>query len=307
MGPNYLLRGQVFKGGMPSDFSMINIYTFDTATSLMYYSNTAYTDLNGQYEIYLKRGFYLVQADFAFDPLNTGYYLPTYYKNKLNWDLANVIFLSVDRDSIWINLIPYNLDSSGAGNITGMVKYGNGVNNQNGSIAPGTPAAKMLIYLINSKNNIITYTHTHENGSFIFKNVPAGNYKVWGEMAGKQTLPALANLKNNNSWVNGIEIIIGKNLLSTFVDDYKAITTADFNVYPNSVINMFTVSWDAAKASPTAIELYNMEGRLIESKAVNQMDNKLSFDMELQNSGLYLVKINLEEGTSIIKKVLRLN
>jgi hypothetical protein len=41
---------------------------------------------------------------------------------------------------------------------------------------------------------------------------------------------------------------IPQNQLSTFVDDYESITQGDFNVYPNTANNMFTVSWETTKA-----------------------------------------------------------
>jgi len=74
----------------------------------------------------------------------------------------------------------------------------------------GKPADKMLVYLIDDKGKAVSYTHTDTDGKFDFGKVPVGNYKVWGEMAGKQTIPALANINNIVNKVSGINIIIGK-------------------------------------------------------------------------------------------------
>jgi hypothetical protein len=195
VGPKYTLSGKIKQGGLPAYYSGVYIYSYDSTSGILYKNNYTSTDDSGHYEIRLKKGYYLVQADFAFDPYNNGYYLPTYYKNKLNWDLADVIYIQSDRNGVDINLIPFNYDSTGNGNISGLVKYGIGVVDQNGPIQEGKPAEKMLVYLVDDKGKTIAYTHTDNDGKFDFGKVPIGNYKVWGEMAGKQTLPAQASIR----------------------------------------------------------------------------------------------------------------
>lgn len=306
VGPEYVLSGTIKQGGLPAFYSGVYVFSYDSLSGLLYKNSFASTDENGNYSISLKKGFYLVQADFAFDPFNNGYYLPTYYKNKLNWDLADVIYISADRDSVDIDLIPFNYDSAGRGTISGFVKYGTGVVDQNGPIEAGKPAEKMLVYLMDDNNRAISFTHTNADGKFDFGRIPVGNYKVWGEMAGKQTIPALANISNVVNIVSGINIIIGKNTVSTSINQQANIKeTAAFNVYPNPTNGIVKIDWTTVSQRPNSVQIFDITGKLLITK--NLDNNELSTELNIAEytNGMYLVKIITKDGNTVVKKVFK--
>lgn len=306
VGPEYVLSGTIRQGGSPAFYSGVYVYSYDSVSGLLYKNNYTSTDENGNYSISLKKGFYLVQADFAFDPFNNGYYLPTYYKNKLNWNFADVIYISSNRDSVDIDLIPFNYDSAGRGTISGFVKYGTGVVDQNGPIEVGIPAEKMLVYLIDDNNKAISYAHTDADGKFDFGRIPVGNYKVWGEMAGKQTIPALANISNTSNTVAGIKIIIGKNTLSNSTNQQlKVKETVAFNVYPNPTNGIVKIDWASLSQKPNSVQIFDITGKLLITK--NLDNNELSTELNIAEytNGIYLVKIITKDGNTVIKKVFK--
>lgn len=306
VGPEYILSGTIRQGGLPAYYSGVYVYSYDSVSGLLYKNNYTSTDENGNYSISLKKGFYLVQADFAFDPFNNGFYLPTYYKNKLNWDFADVIYIASNRDSVDIDLIPFSYDSAGIGTISGFVKYGTGVVDQNGPIEVGKPAEKMLVYLIDEKGKAVSYTHTNADGKFDFGKVPVGNYKVWGEMAGKQTIPALANISNTVNTVAGIKIIIGKNTLSTSISEQAPVKeTTTFNVYPNPTNGIVKIDWASLSQKPSSVQIFDVTGKLLITN--NMEDNDLSAELNISEytNGLYLVKIISKDGNTVVKKVFK--
>lgn len=306
VGPEYILSGTIRQGGSPAFYSGVYIYSYDSVSGLLYKNNYTSTDENGNYSISLKKGFYLVQADFSFDPFNNGYYLPTYYKNKLNWDLADVIYIGANRDSVDIDLIPFNYDSAGRGTISGFVKYGTGVVDQNGPIEVGKPAEKMLVYLIDDKDKAVSYTHTDADGKFDFGKVPIGNYKVWGEMAGKQTIPALANISNTSNIVAGIKIIIGKNTVSTSINQQPNIKeTAAFNVYPNPTNGIVKIDWASLSQKPNSVQIFDITGKLLVTKNIEANDLSTELNIAEYTNGLYLVKIISKDGNTVVKKVFK--
>lgn len=304
VGPNYMLSGKITQGGLPAYYAGVYIYSYDSTSGLLYKSTYTSTDDNGNYEINLKKGYYLVQADFAFDPFNNGFYLPTYYKNKLNWDLADVIYVQGNRSGIDINLIPFSYDSTGNGNISGLVKYGTGVVDQNGPVREGKPAEKMLVYLVDASGKTVAYTHTNSDGVFDFGKVPVGNYKVWGEMAGKQTLPAQASINSAVNNVSGIKIIIGKNSLTSSIGEQATIVEPiEAKLYPNPSKGILNI--ESATKNISSVQVYDITGQLI-VESTNENDNsKVSLDISNNKNGLYIIKINSVEGNSIIKKVLK--
>lgn len=306
VGPEYVLRGTIKQGGLPAFYSGVYVYSYDSVSGLLYKNNYTSTDENGNYSISLKKGYYLVQADFAFDPINNGFYLPTYYKNKLNWDLADVIYIASNRDSVDIDLIPFNYDSAGNGTISGFVKYGTGVVDQNGPVEVGKPADKMLVYLIDDKGKAISYTHTDTDGKFDFGKVPVGNYKVWGEMAGKQTIPALANINNIVNKVSGINIIIGKNTVSTSINQQpKVKETTTFNVYPNPTNGIVKIDWTNSNQKPNSVQIFDITGKLLVTKNIEANDLNAELNIAEYTNGLYLVKIISKDGNTVVKKVFK--
>ncbi len=304
VGPNYVLSGKITQGGLPAYYAGVYIYSYDSTSGLLYKSTYTSTDNNGNYEIKLKKGYYLVQADFAFDPFNNGFYLPTYYKNKLNWDLADVLYLQANRSGIDIDLIPYIYDSTGNGSISGFVKYGTGVVDQNGPIQEGKPAEKMLVYLVDASGKTVAYTHTNTEGLFDFGKVPMGNYKVWGEMAGKQTLPAQASINSAVNNVSGIKIIIGKNSLTSSIGQTaNIIEPIEASIYPNPSKGLLNI--ECASKNLSSVQVFDITGQLILESTNENENSKMSLDISNNKNGLYIIKINSVEGNSIIKKVLK--
>ena len=304
VGPNYVLSGKITQGGLPAYYSGVYVYSYDSISGLLYKNNYTSTDENGNYSISLKKGFYLVQADFAFDPFNNGFYLPTYYKNKLNWDLADVLYFQGKRSGIDIDLIPYTYDSTGKGNISGFVKYGTGVVDQNGPIKEGKPAEKMLVYLVDGSGRTVAFTHTNTDGVFDFGKVPVGNYKVWGEMAGKQTLPAQASINSAVNNVSGIKIIIGKNSLTSSIGEpANIIEPIEASIYPNPSKGLLNI--ECASKNLSSVQVFDITGQLIIESTIENDNSKMSLDISNNKNGLYIIKINSVEGNSIIKKVLK--
>lgn len=300
VGPKYKLSGQIMAGGSWASFAGINIYAFEPSTGMLtHYAYTSATD-SGRYEIELPQGYYLVQADFLFSQTN-GFYLPTYYKNKLNWDVADVITLTSNRSGIDIDLIEFVTPNSGGGNIKGNVVFGAGNSNQNGPVLPGTPADKMLLYLLSEEGNPVLYTHTRVDGTFEFNQLPMGKYKVWAEMAGKVTTPALVTLGANNTDASGIVIVVGKNTITTSIVERVQESTFEASVYPNPVNDVLYIDTD--KNDIANVTLYSITGQEVKQVNIEESNNGLRLDMSALNTGLYVLKMQTKDGKTAIHKV----
>jgi PKD repeat protein len=297
VGPLLSLSGTITASGSPSQYTGVNIYAYEPSQgTLNYYGYTSTNEL-GVYELFLASGYYLVQADFAFDPLTNGFYLPTYYQNKLNWDLADVITLTSNRTGIDIDLIPFDQPTNGSGMISGMAMYGAGNTNQQGPITPGTPAGKMLLYLLDANNNPVIYTHAHDNGKFTFESLPYGTYKVWAEMAGKVTQPTTVTIDANNPNLNGLQIVVGKTTISTglFERAVKA-PTQNIKVFPNpSSSNLFVDA--GAEQRITSISVMNINGQYMQQLPMESTPDGERIDIRSLPVGLYMITIQLQDGS----------
>jgi len=80
------------------------------------------------------------------------------------------------------------------------------------------------------------------------------------------------------------------------IEEYEVDNS--ISVIPNPVINVTTIK---AKSNIKSIELYDMQGRIVQTKIVNT--NILNFDMSLLSNGVYFLKIKTENGTNIEKMI----
>ncbi len=305
VGPLLSLSGTINANGSAAAYTGVNLFAYEPALgTLTYYTSTS-TNEQGEYEIFLPSGYYLVQADFAFDPQTNGFFLPTYYQNKLNWDVADVITLTSNRTGIDIDLIPFDQPTEGIGMISGMAMYGAGNTNQQGPITPGTPAGKMLLYLLDANNNPVIYTHAHDNGKFSFESLPYGTYKVWAEMAGKVTQPTTVTIDASNPTLSGMQIIVGKATITTGLFERAVkVNAPGIKVFPNpSSDNLFVQAGE--KQQITAISIMNATGQYQQQLPMESTPDGQRVDISFLPAGLYMVTIQLQDGNIASYRVIK--
>lgn len=78
----------------------------------------------------------------------------------------------------------------------------------------------------------------------------------------------------------------------------------DFNIYPNPTKDKLTIDLFSTQKSTGNIEIYNMEGKLVQSNSLelSEGNNSTQIDVSLLPSASYIVKINYNE-TSVSKKI----
>jgi 1,4-alpha-glucan branching enzyme len=78
----------------------------------------------------------------------------------------------------------------------------------------------------------------------------------------------------------------------------NSFNTVDFTIYPNPTKNSFAISIDVAQ-----VEVYNVTGQLV--KTYNSVINNEPLDITALETGMYIVKIKDNNGTSITKKLVK--
>lgn len=300
VGPTYKLSGQIKANGIWASYAGVNIYAYEPSTGLLtYYAYTGTND-SGRYEVELQQGYYLVQADFLFNS-TFGYFLPTYYKNKLNWDVADVITLTGNRTGVDIDLIPFGMPGAGGAKIGGNVVFGYGNSDQNGPIPQGSPVNKMLIYLLDKDGKPVLFTHTETNGSFSFDNLPLGTYTVWAEMAGRQTEPTTVKVIAGNETVSDIKIVIGKNKITTSVKNPAVKMANSMLIYPNPFNDNLYLETNNQPIK--AISMQNVLGEEISLAESSTTGSGVMIHTEELKPGLYIIRIETNSGEVSIQKV----
>lgn len=306
VGATQKLSGTVMAGSSPAVGAGVLIYAYEPISGTLNFYNYSITNDSGKYEIELVPGYYLVQANFAFDPLQNQNFIPTYYPSAINWDDALVVTLLGPRDDINIQLKTFEDIGNGFGSISGKVIYGNGNKNQTGDISYGTPVNKMLIYLLNEKGNVLSYTHSHSDGSYEFKNLPEGNYKVWGEMAGKVTIAPQVNIATTNTDFGNVDIIVGKNFVSTGLNDNMDLLKESLMVFPNPTQDQVMIQFANRMVQIENIQIFNISGALIKEVNKNEISPDGAVDVNDLQSGFYFIRVLTNNGKQFNSKLQKL-
>ena len=306
VGATQKLGGKVMAGAAPAVSAGVLIYAYEPISGTLNYYNYVVTNDSGKYEAELVPGYYLVQANFAFDPFQNQNYIPTYYPSAINWDDALVVTLLGQRDDIDIQLKTFDDIGSGFGSISGKVYFGNGNKNETGDIAYGTPVNKMLVYLLNDKGNVVTYTHSHSDGSYNFTNLPEGNYKVWGEMAGRVTLAPEVGIATTNTDFSKIDIIVGKNFVSTGINDNMDLLKESLMVFPNPAQDKVMIQFANKTAQIENIEIFDISGAMVKEVNENEIELDGAVDINSLQSGLYFIRVATKDGKQFNSKLQKL-
>lgn len=89
-----------------------------------------------------------------------------------------------------------------------------------------------------------------------------------------------------------------QNCLSSVAENTELLS--DISVYPNPAVNEATISMNLQEASKIDVQIVNLVGAEVSNQtfAGQQGENNLTLDVSALQSGQYLVKIMLENGTS---------
>jgi len=82
----------------------------------------------------------------------------------------------------------------------------------------------------------------------------------------------------------------------------EVATNINFSVYPNPATNLVTVT-STANSSINAIEMFDVNGRMIKSIAIDNLSN-VDVNISDLSSGVYMMKISSDQGTSS-KKIIK--
>ena len=78
----------------------------------------------------------------------------------------------------------------------------------------------------------------------------------------------------------------------------------EIDIYPNPVKDILNIHFHEGKKGRVNLQLVNATGRSIRNMDVEAMEEQMQFKLEGLLSGVYILKINLQDGLSLSKKVI---
>lgn len=299
----YCMSGNVNAGtpNQPVDYALVYLISYDSQTNMLTAVDTTLADSSGYFSFcQIPAGQYLVKAALTPNSVYYSNYLPTYYGNSLFWDYATEVTVGgFVYPNVTINLIGGN-NPGGPGFIGGDVTQG--ANKTNG---PGDPIESVLVMLLDMNDDPIGYTYTNAQGQFSFSNLAYGTYKVYAEVPGLNTIPAVVTIDANTQQIDNIHIFQSTTELSTGIEntlDDTGLMMSD--IYPNPSASEAFITIELTRQVDVTVNVYTTTGQLASSELLQLGAGSQQVEINTTglNDGIYFVQFTESEGMFNVNK-----
>lgn len=286
------IYGQIFAGNMVADNGLVYLIDFDSITNILSAVDTTSIDSMGFYGFTnVSFGSYYVKA--ALSPMSSNFnsYFPTYYGHQMFWSNATTINLNSASAIGNISLIAGN-NPGGPGFIGGNVLQG-------ANKGPGDPIENVIVMLLDLSDNPIAIDLTDVNGEFGFSNIAYGTYKVWIDVPGKTTTPALVTISATTPGVSNVNIIINSTTIVVGIENSPSIFNSNVGkVYPNPSFDNSKLEINLTEATQLKISIYNTVGQLVKNNTLELSSGRNVIDIKgsVLDNGIYTLRLEANIG-----------
>ena len=226
-----------------------------------------------------------------------GQYMPTYYGNTIFWSSASLITLGQP-----IN--PYNIDLqvsippfAGPGNISGTITTGSKL------FGSGAPLPNIEIMLLDMSNNPLILDYSDASGNFSFSNLPYGTYKVYAEVGGINTNPAVITLNAAAPNSNNVSLLMTSSGITIGIENHETISVN--KLYPNPASDNLSLELNTLKSGSVTMIISDILGNevLANTSALTTGSNKLNINTSELTPGSYSLQCVLSDGSRIVRKI----
>lgn len=293
------INGTVYAGDHYVDHGFIQLIRIDSGSVMIVADSMEFGDSLGMYWFGLiGPGHYYLKAELTPASAFFGNFVPTYYEHAINWANANMIELGQPSNPYNIHLVPAGGENSGPGTIHGSITQGTKINGN------GSPVPNVEVLLLDINNQPLGYIKTDNNGQFNFPDIALGSYKVYPEVTGKTTTPAIFTLDNSVPSVNLVFNITQNNVTYGINDGLSKYISGIGEVFPDPVIDKANIDITATKNINISLAVYNITGQMMKEieSGIQKGKNVLNFNRTGLNAGCYYLKIQTEDKSSVVKK-----
>lgn len=267
-------------------------------------------------------GEYIIMAD----PDSSVYpdLIPTYLGNAIDWELADTLVLQADQSDILIEVEKQPEDGDIGNAILGGIveeEYDDPNSNlrsmmpRRGLRGSGVSMRKRVgstretsLRLLEDDYELVAYLKTDENARFEFPDLPAGEYRIRVEYPGV-VVDETSDIDFNLTGDQGEEVQV-----AALVEDGKVTVTevsrtankdaeiSLFKFYPNPANNELTIMVENISGFDKVI-IADLNGKIHVTNKLMEGENKI--DISAMKSGMYLVRLEDNEGNYLVSKLIK--
>jgi PKD repeat protein len=285
------IYGQVFEGNFPLQMGVALIFSLDSTENYSPYVDVCNIDSNGVYYFTLvPGGNYLVYAI----PADSNGYLPTYYGNVLDWEVATIIPFGEPDNPYNIYLIPAGNMPVGPGSIGGQVNMGN---------LKSSMMDKITMLLQDEAGKTISFDRVSVSGSFAFPTLSYGTYYLHAEMSGITSDYVKVILTAEKPHADVVMTFAGKKILG--INNKHPELEAGV-IYPNPSTDKFNLELNLTEAVTVKVEIFSQTGQLTSSMIRSPDPGKTVLTLSTADMapGFYTLRITSDKGINLTRKLL---
>lgn len=301
----YNMGGHTFAEYFPIDLGLAYLYAFDPENKLVPIDTTVIDTLGYYYFYQVPEGTYLTKARLDKNSSHYGQFVPTYYGNMVDWQMATTIDLEDNDFELDIDLIPSIGITSGEGLITGQINYDT-LRSSNSY----TPAEDVEIVLMNDRGKYLTCGLSDLEGYFTFANIEFGTYQLFPDVAGIPTNNMFVTITEEQPSVEDLSLVIQPEVIIFSINDPgSSFIESTMVIYPNPVKDKAMISFEMKKNSAIDIILTDPAGRMVyrERRFLPPGSNQVELNTGNLNPGFYQVSLIPEDRVHLSGKILKIN
>jgi PKD repeat protein len=288
------IYGQVSANGNYLDYGKVELYVQNPSTLNLYLADTVMIDSSGLYWFdNVLPGTYFILAS---PSSNSAYYTthaPTYYQSSIFWASATPIVVGQPINPYNISLAALLGPNAGPGSISGTLSQGAKL------FAQGPPMPNVEVMLLNTSNQALAMVYTNAAGQFSFNNLAMGTYKVYTEITGIPTTPAIVTLSTSNPSNSNVSIVWTPAGITTGIDDQPGIEGLVIGEpYPNPASELVTLRIESLQSSTLTASIADLSGKVVVEQllTIGQGVSDQQLDVSRLQTGLYTLTLSLENG-----------
>jgi hypothetical protein len=236
--------------------------------------------------------------------------MPTYAGGGVTWGNGQIFDVATDTRATFLNITLSQLSkltsADGSGQMSGSVSYADDFIAKGTMSRPSSKTAVILKTKSSSKgtleDDIVAYIETDEFGEYRFDYVPDGEYNMIVDLPG---LPMINNYDVvivDNMVVSDLDFVIeneGVNIPGAVGVEPLEMKLA--RIYPNPGNGLLHI--ELRSSGDFRVQVFNTEGKIVEFRNCLSMTGTVDLDLPNLQRGIYLIKIDGEEGCETIKYI----
>lgn len=303
--PKYNVGGLLFAGNYPinnplptGDLAFAYLYRFEPL-GLVPVDSIVFDTLGYFWFMGVTEGKYFLKTGLLEGSERFSQFLPAYHGDCLLWTDADTLFVEQNIYNVNIYMVEGEALEPGNGHISGTLMMEQ-------SIGGTIPMKKGQVVLTDEKGKPYLCTYTDPSGTFLFDQLPPGEYKIFSEYTARYSQKIDVLLNEDNPSADSLELTVYASISG--IGDMLSSDPFELKIFPNPVLTSLRVQFSLNQASQLLVSVYNLMGqrKIMEEWVYPNGNFQRELNLQYLPPGIYLIAIqDVHSGLQVTRKIIK--